>query len=231
MSTERKRMGPPHIHTEEQQQKIIEMYRQGETLIAIAAKFACSDSTVRNCLVRHNEPLRAKGWHAVRELTEQEVAAIIRKYKSGESQMAIAADLSTSQHKVSAVLRTHGFYHGKEYLLGKKHPFRRGGMQHKNGYLAVLIRSDDPHFEMRQRNALLADMGCGYVLEHRLVMARHLGRSLRSGESVHHINGIKDDNRIKNLQLRQGNHGTGSVLVCGECGSNNLIHKAIAEVI
>ena len=75
-------------------------------------------------------------------------------------------------------------------LKGQRHPSWSGGHKTKRGYIYVLINKDDPMFSM-SRN--------GWILEHRLVAARQIGRVLKKGEVVHHINGVKSDNRPSNL--------------------------------
>lgn len=60
-----------------------------------------------------------------------------------------------------------------------------------NGY--VFIHS--PNHPNKNR------MGNGYVKRSRLVMEKHLGRILQRDEFVHHINGIKSDDRIENLEV------------------------------
>ena len=65
----------------------------------------------------------------------------------------------------------------------------KGGKIQVRGY--ILIHS--PEHPYRGSN--------NYVFKHRLVMEKKLGRYLKSTEIVHHLNGIKNDNRLENLTL------------------------------
>lgn len=71
---------------------------------------------------------------------------------------------------------------------GKASPSWKGGKQKMNGY--ILIYKPEHRYNVKK-----------YVFEHRLVMEKKLGRYLKPEEIVHHINGKKDDNSFKNLEL------------------------------
>jgi len=75
-------------------------------------------------------------------------------------------------------------------LFGKNNPSWKGGAKRfRKGYAYI------PNGELDVRGRTL------YVLEHRLLMERHLGRKLLRSEVVHHMNGDHTDNRVENLMI------------------------------
>jgi len=92
-----------------------------------------------------------------------------------------------------------------EQERGEKSVLWRGGTIDEKGYKLIKINPSDFFFPMARST--------GYVYEHRLVMAKHLGRNLQPWELVHH-KGIrfsdirnKSDNLEDNLELTtKGSH-------------------------
>lgn len=82
---------------------------------------------------------------------------------------------------------------------GEKNPSWKGGrFKRADGYVLVW----NPECKNSRSH--------GYVLEHRLVMSKILGRPLKKTEIVHHINGKRGDNSPGNLYLEtRGTHKTG----------------------
>ena len=75
---------------------------------------------------------------------------------------------------------------------GKNNTNWKGGRKKYRGYVFI-YKPDHPNSKK-----------C-YVQVHRLVVENYIGRFLKSKEVVHHINEIKDDNRIENLMLFKNN--------------------------
>lgn len=88
----------------------------------------------------------------------------------------------------------------RTWMIGERnHRWKRGWYKKSDGYIMTRIQPDDPLWPMTQKSKYTKARG--QIAEHRLNMARHLGRCLKPWEIVHHINGLKDDNRIENLML------------------------------
>ena len=71
--------------------------------------------------------------------------------------------------------------------------WKGGRFKRNDGYILIWIPPDNFFRQMTNPR--------GYVMEHRLVMAKKLGRCLHRWELVHHLNGIRDDNPPENLAI------------------------------
>ena len=85
---------------------------------------------------------------------------------------------------------------------GPDNPNWNGGRYKQRGYVLVSIYALSPE-DRKLAKPMATRSGRKYVPEHRLVMAKAMGRPLKSSEAVHHRNGVKDDNRLENLQLHE----------------------------
>ncbi len=134
--------------------------------------------------------------------------------KQGLSQAAIGKEVGICQSQISRVLKCAGMPARDPKKMDKHGSWKGGLVTTGQGYIAEYAGPEFPWPDMVPR--------LGYVLQHRAAMARYLGRALTSYETVHHINGDSKDNRIENLQLRNGRHGKGVVLQCRCCGSQDV---------
>jgi len=83
--------------------------------------------------------------------------------------------------------------------VGEDHHLWKGGKTVDNDGYLLIHKSLLPLGEQTQFQEMFTHSG--YILEHRLIAARTLGRNLFSNEKVHHLNALKQDNRPSNLKV------------------------------
>jgi len=116
-------------------------------------------------------------------------------FNEKQSVYDIANDLNCS---VNTIYRRLKYYEIKimnhsNSISGERHPRWNGGKRKSDGY----IRIYSPNHPNVASNRT--------VYEHRLVMEKKIGRYLTKEEVVHHLNGIRDDNRPENLVIMKNN--------------------------
>jgi hypothetical protein len=207
-------------YTRKTQKEIRNLYETGISVPTLAKRFGGSNSSIIEAIKRVGGKIRPPQGKKKIEIPEKEVKEICELYKKGFSQTEIGRKLSRAQTTISRTLIENGI----RTKTRTKHPQYKGGRaNHHDGYIYVYVEPDDQMASMRTKQ--------GYVLEHRLVLARKLGRPLSSTEFCHHIDGNRLNNDPINLELRQGQHGKGIVMRCLDCGSHNVTAVPLSNAI
>jgi len=100
---------------------------------------------------------------------------------------------------------------------GENNPRWNGGKRETNGYVFI-YKLDHPR---KKKDS--------YIQEHILTMEEFLGRYLDEKECIHHINLIKNDNRIENLCLFKNNSSHQKVKRSLNSVVSDLVNKGIIK--
>jgi len=149
------------------------------------------------------------GGHTTKRIfTDAELLAIVEEYSAGATTTMIIEKYGTHQRALTKILVNAGITpRPRGSKPGPLHPSWTGGRVAHGKYWKVSLHPDHPMFIMAQSKN--GSRYRYYVLEHRLVMANHIGRPLLASEDVHHKNGDTSDNRIENLELWAADHPKG----------------------
>jgi hypothetical protein len=203
----------------EQEAEIRKLHADGHCAAFIARSLGIPVKTMYPTMRRMGLEVTRHGRR--KGITSDQLHEMAILYLGGESTQEIASRYGIEASIVGTYLRAQGVdLRPAGFQSGDQHHNWKGGRIETEDYVFVLLQPEDPFYEMGQ---LKNGEGAGkYVLEHRYVMAKKLGRPLFEYETVHHkdLNGKNND--PGNLELRIGKHGKGAMFQCIDCGSFNI---------
>jgi hypothetical protein len=183
---------------------------------SLAAEYGVSQHTLRASMRRVGVDSKTRR-RTSRKVTPEIRSQVIQMRRDGNRWADICHAVGLSKFTVSAILGAAG-EHGWIYKR----------WVNSDGYEYMTVPSGHPlHAAFRDLRSKKS--GSLHILVHRFVMAESLGRALMPWETVHHINGDRLDNRLENLQLRNGAHGKGAPFRCADCGSKNLVPEPLTD--
>ena len=121
-------------------------------------------------------------------ITQQIIDGVLSHYQAYKSIIKASVQFNIGLCTVNRILIKNGV--------------KRDGRHKKNNpnWAGGVITTRQGYIKVRDPLNVMADSR-GYVWEHRLVMAKHLGRPLKRTEVVHHIDDDKTNNQLSNLML------------------------------
>lgn len=189
---------------------------QSPQLVGTSLKLCSSECTKthqRNCVKPYWKPKTGRPTGRPGKSIEQD--EVINRHLNGETVTVIAHSLGVDNKRIKELLNSAGIPIRK-MAWGKNHSRWTGGRYvDPYGYVQITLDRNDPLREGRNNR------------EHRYVMAKFLGRKLKTTETVHHKDGNRSNNDLDNLQLRSGPHGEGIILTCLDCGSHNILPEEL----
>jgi transposase-like protein len=207
----------------EEKERVLRDYASGMSAAQIARNMDCTTEIVLRALRDSDIEIRS----AKPPMTVSEKLEAKRLYESGMTFKEVAEATGRHLNTLIRVMNAEFPEVVRSDMVGPGSPHFRGGIvTDSQGYKQEWISAEDPFFCMA-RKGRRAGAKHSYVPQHRVVMARKLGRPLLESETVHHKDGDKTNNAPENLQLRQGKHGKHVVMCCLDCGSRNIGHAEI----
>lgn len=188
--------------------ELVRLYEEAGTLRALGERLGgISQGAARARLIRAGIPIRDARGSRTRRLSPPKnppPSSACAEWQARYERAGSLAALAREMGKGVSTIRYHLERHGVEIQprgfaaprtvetpLGPDHYNWKGGRTYQADGYVLIYAPQHP----AGRNAK------GYVLEHRLVMERVLGRYLTPHELVHHKNEVKDDNRPENLEI------------------------------